>query len=98
MPESDQDDLSGVDKLEAKFWELWLETEEARNRSLTEQLGILFERFGSTGSLAVGVAINVLTIAIGLAVYWATTGLLSWAGAVFAILGVLGILSGVLRL
>lgn len=97
VPEPDEE-LSGVDKLEAKFWELWMETEEARSRSFSEQLGILFDRFGSTESLALGVAINTLTIAIGVAVYWLLSGPLAYAGVFVAILGVLGILSGVLRL
>lgn len=83
--------------LSDRFARLWAETSEARDRSLRDQLAILLRNLGQTESLVVGIVVNAATIAVGLAGYWWLDGWLAFAAMVFAILGVLGLVSGVLR-
>jgi len=45
----------------------------------------LWDSFGRTDSLGLGVVINLSMIALGIIVYMATSGLLSYVGAVWAI-------------
>jgi len=93
-----EDDPGPVERAFAKGGQLLAETRAAREDSLRSQLGTMLATLGRTDDYALGLTINAITIALGLGVYAWTSGWLAYAGAVFAILGVLGIVSGVLRL
>jgi hypothetical protein len=92
------DDESQPDGIIGRAARVYVETREERERPLREQLGRMASTFGSTDNMVLGVVLNLATIVVGVGIYLGTSGLLSYAGTVVGILGVLGILSGVLRL
>lgn len=57
----------------------------------------LWSEFGSTDNILAGLAINLSLALVGVLVWYTTTGWLSFAGAVWAILNVLGIVSWVMQ-
>jgi len=92
------DDRDLTEKAAAKASDLYVDTQAERELSFSQQVSRMAATFGNTDNYLVGTLLNLATVAIGLAVHFVTAGWLSAAGAVFAILGVLGLLSGVLRL
>lgn len=58
----------------------------------------LWERFGNVDSMVVGTIINLLLASLGILVFVATTGWLSYLGVVWAIMNLLPIVQWVLGL
>lgn len=58
----------------------------------------LWDSFGSSDNILLATGINAVCIALGAAVWYLTTGVLAFAGAVFAIISALGILKWVIGL
>lgn len=92
------DDESRPDGISGRVAELYAETQDARDASLREQVSSMAATYGSTDNLVVGLILNTASIVVGVWGYTVFTGLPAYGFAIFGILGVLGILSGVLRL
>lgn len=58
----------------------------------------LWDEFGSTDSPLFGLVVNGGLAMLGVVVWWATTGWVSFSAGVWAILNLLGIISWVFRL
>lgn len=57
----------------------------------------LWSEFGTTENILAGLAINIGLALVGVAVWYTSSGWISFAGAVWAILNVLGIVSWVMN-
>jgi hypothetical protein len=66
--------------------------------SLQLSVGHLLEKFGQTDLPMAGLVINLGLAAVGLLVYWQTTGLIAYAGGTWAILHVLAVVKWVIGL
>jgi hypothetical protein len=75
--------------------------DEAGRPSVTSWAGLrysiqsLWSDFGNTDSVGLGLVINLGLAAVGVLIYASTSGWLQFAGAVWAILNVLGIVKWV---
>ena len=69
-----------------------------RRAQLAQSISNLIAEFGQTDSVGFGLVVNLGLALLGVVVWWATTGIVSYAGAVWAILNLLGIVKLVLRL
>lgn len=75
-----------------------LEIPDSKRGRLRYSVGNLFENFGSTSSPMLGLVVNLGLAAIGLLVYWQTTGIVAFVAGVWAILNALGVVQWVMGL
>jgi len=69
-----------------------------RVAQLQYSISNLIEDFGQTDSIGLGLVINLFMVAMGIVIWAAFSGLVAFAGAVFAILHILAIVKWVLGL
>jgi len=65
---------------------------------LRYSISTLWDDFGRADHMIVGLAVNVALSLVGVAVFVLTSGVLSYAGAVWAIINILPVVQWVLRL
>jgi len=65
---------------------------------LTQSISNLWAEFGTVDSVSLGLVVNLGLALIGVVIWWQTTGLVAFAGAVWAILNLAGIIKWVLKL
>jgi len=71
---------------------------DGKLNQLQYSISNLWDEFGNVDSVGVGLVVNLGLALIGVVIYWQTTGLVAVAGAIWAILNLLGIIKWVLGL
>lgn len=69
---------------------------DSKGARLRFAIGNLFEDFGSTSSWKLGLVVNLGLAAIGLLVYWQTSGIVAFAGGVWMLLNLFGVVQWVI--